>query len=91
MRELGSQQAVISEDITYYEHSYGGIVKVLVHKFSTTNGVTTKLDISNMYSIYNEDYEELMSAYPSWSPQKPAGVFRKEDLWHFVDLIRSRG
>lgn len=36
------------------------------------------------------DYQELMSAYPTWSPQKPAGVFRKEDLWHFVDLIRSR-
>jgi hypothetical protein len=36
------------------------------------------------------DYTELMSAYPTWSPQKPAGVFRKDDLWHFVDLIRSR-
>jgi hypothetical protein len=36
-------------------------------------------------------YTELMSANPSWAPNKPAGVFRQEDLWHFVDLIRSRG
>jgi hypothetical protein len=36
------------------------------------------------------DYTELMSANPLWAPTKPAGVFRKEDLWHFVDLIRSR-
>lgn len=37
------------------------------------------------------DYKELMSANPSWAPNKPAGTFRKEDLWHFIDLIRSRG
>ena len=37
------------------------------------------------------DYTELMSSKPSWAPNKPAGTFRKEDLWHFVDLIRSRG
>jgi len=36
------------------------------------------------------DYADLMSANPSWAPNKPAGVFRQEDLWHFVDLIRSR-
>jgi hypothetical protein len=36
------------------------------------------------------DYTELMSANPTWAPQKPGGVFRKDDLWHFVDLIRSR-
>lgn len=36
------------------------------------------------------DYTELMSANPVWAPNKPAGTFRKDDLWHFVDLIRSR-
>lgn len=36
------------------------------------------------------DYIELLSANPTWAPNKPAGVFRKEDLWHFVDSIRSR-
>lgn len=36
------------------------------------------------------DYTELMSANPSWAPNKPAGTFRQEDLWHFIDLIRSR-
>ena len=36
------------------------------------------------------DYQELIGANPAWAPQKPANTFRKEDLWHFVDLIRSR-
>jgi hypothetical protein len=80
----------VSEDISYYEHSIGGNVKILVRKYSIQNGITTVLDSSDLYMIHGTDYEELMSAYPSWSPQKPAGVFRKEDLWHFVDLMRSR-
>ena len=48
-----------------------------------TNEDGTKTDIV--------DYQELLSANPTWAPTKPAGVFRKEDLWHFVDTIRSRG
>lgn len=34
-------------------------------------------------------YTELMSPNPVWAPNKPAGVFRKDDLWHFVDLLRQ--
>lgn len=37
------------------------------------------------------DYTELMSANPSWAPTKPANVFRKDDLWHIIDIIRARG
>jgi hypothetical protein len=91
MREIGVIQQSISEDITYYEHSIGGNVKVLVRKYSIQDNIVTTLDTSNLYMVHGTDYEELMSANPPWSPQKPAGVFRKEDLWHFVDLIRSRG
>lgn len=91
MREIGVVQQTVSEDITYYEHSIGGNVKVLVRKYSTQGNTVTLLDSSNMYMIHGSDYEELMSANPTWAPTKPGGVFRKEDLWHFVDLIRSRG
>lgn len=34
-------------------------------------------------------YTDLMSANPTWAPNKPANTFRKEDLWHFVDLLRQ--
>lgn len=91
MREIGVIQQTVSEDITYYEHSIGGNVKVLVKTFTLQDGVLTALDASNMYMIHGSDYEELMSANPTWAPTKPDGVFRKDDLWHFVDLIRSRG
>lgn len=90
MREIGIVQQIISEDIRYYEHSIGGNVKVLVQKYTVENNEIIPLDSSNMYMIHGIDYEELMKANPVWAPTKPAGVFRKEDLWHIVDLIRSR-
>ncbi len=40
------------------------------------------------YSVSGDDYAELMSAGPSWSPSKPAGVFRIDDLWHYIDKYR---
>lgn len=41
------------------------------------------------YVVKDADYTELMSAGPSWSPNKPAGVFRVDDLWHYVDKYRA--
>lgn len=42
-----------------------------------------------VYKIEHGDYDELMSASPSWSPGKPAGVFRYDDLWYYVDKYRA--
>lgn len=36
------------------------------------------------------DYTELTSAAPGWAPYKPAGTFRNEDLWLFIDAVRAR-
>lgn len=49
------------------------------------NGITNE-DGSKTDILY---YQELMSPNPVWAPNKPAGVFRKDDLWHFVDLLRQ--
>ena len=36
------------------------------------------------------DYTDLMAESPNWDPIKPAGSFSEDDLWYFIDLIRSR-
>tara|TARA_R110000822_G_C15291821_1_gene491138 strand:+ start:1301 stop:1636 length:336 start_codon:yes stop_codon:yes gene_type:complete len=36
------------------------------------------------------DYTDLMAGSPSWDSSKPAGSFSEDDLWYFIDLIRSR-
>jgi len=42
------------------------------------------------YSIEGDDYKALMSEFPEWSPKKPKGTFRKEDIWAAIDHIRSK-
>jgi len=37
-----------------------------------------------MCCVDGANYVELMSASPSWAPNKPAGTFREEDLWQYV-------
>ena len=41
------------------------------------------------FSVEGPDYAELMSGSPDWSPGKPAGKFRFDDLWHYVDKYRA--
>ena len=41
------------------------------------------------YVIDKDKYAELVSANPTWAPNKPAGTYRNEDLWRFIDIIRS--
>tara|TARA_R110002126_G_scaffold46547_2_gene131025 strand:+ start:1158 stop:1430 length:273 start_codon:yes stop_codon:yes gene_type:complete len=41
------------------------------------------------YMIAGEQYIELNSANPSWHPDKPAGTYFNEDLWHFIDLMKE--
>lgn len=40
--------------------------------------------------ITGGDYELLMQANPSYAPQKQINEYRESDLWHIIDLIRSR-
>ena len=37
------------------------------------------------YTIMSNQYAELMSANPSWATTKPAGTFREQDLWYFIN------
>jgi len=34
--------------------------------------------------VDGDNYAELMSANPTWAPNKPAGTFREEDLWQYI-------
>ena len=41
--------------------------------------------------ISGPDFEDLMSADGGGlTPGKPAGTFRKDDLWPFIDRVRDR-
>lgn len=41
--------------------------------------------------VVGPDFEDLMAADGNGNtPGKPAGTFRKEDLWPFIDRVRGR-
>ena len=78
------------EDIVAYEHHIPGkFVRVFVG-FGTAlpDGSFIAAENQNYEGviIQGDEYENLMAA----TETKPAGVFRREDLWQFVDLGRAK-
>ena len=78
------------EDIVAYEHHLPGrFVRVLV-------GFGTAMADGSFVASENQNYENFIiqdTAYDALmaaTDKKPAGVFRKDDLWQFVDVGRQK-
>lgn len=78
------------EDIAEYYHSViTGVVKVSVGIGITEEGEFKFFQPQNfeVYEITSELYNQLLSA--DSEKGKPAGTFRKTDLWEYIDIIRN--
>jgi hypothetical protein len=53
------------------------------------DGVWIVPQMFKLYEIRDAMYDELNQANPSWNATKPAGTYFNEDLWHFIDILRS--
>ena len=78
----------VLEDIRSVEEYIGDSVRVLVGVVSS-EGVFLVPQQFSIFEVKGADYAELVSASPSWAPGKPAGTFRNEDLWVFIDRQRA--
>ena len=76
------------ETIVYIEELPNAWVRASVGK-TDANGELLPNQTAERYTIENENLIELLSANPSWSPNKPGGTYDNEDLWHFVDILRN--
>ena len=78
-----------NEDIVSYEHNLvGRFVRVLVGTGTVTvAGEFVPAENQNFENIIIQDgqYDDLMAAKNG----KPDGVFRKSDLWAYIDSERS--
>lgn len=78
------------EDIVYYEHHLVGMFVRAAVGFGTSmpDGTFSAAENQNYEQVIIQDqaYAELMQA----TDTKPAGVFRKEDLWPFIDIARNQ-
>lgn len=76
------------EEIRGLEEMPGIFVKVLVGMIDEAGEFIVPQRFQR-YVIEKEMLADLMSANPAWAPQKPAGTYRNEDLWRFIDMLRG--
>lgn len=79
----------VTEDIRSVEEITGLFVRVMVGTIDSQTGDFTVPQQFVTYEIKGDDFAELMSANPEWAPSKPAGTYRNDDLWVFIDRIRG--
>ena len=67
-----------------------GSVRVSVRTVDM-NGVIVKGVPLKQYTIKDADYHKLTGPAVPDIPGKPAGTFRNQDLWFFIDQMRANG
>lgn len=87
-RESTIPATVVVEDIRMIQEVTGISISVMVGSLDQS-GEFIVPQTFDTYQIDGDDFTELMSANPPWAPNKPAGTYRNEDLWIFIDRFRS--
>ena len=89
-REITIPAKTVHEEIANIEENTGAkYVRVRVAMIDSSTG---KFDISlgiKEYEILADDFDELTGPPTDWAPDKPAGTYRNDDLWHFIDKQRN--
>ena len=88
-RNITIPSQTVEEEIVVVEEAVNQYVRVVVGILNT-DGVTfnTNLGIKE-YRIVGDDLVELNGPPTAWSPDKPTGTYRNEDLWHYIDKARQ--
>lgn len=88
-REIVIPSKTLQEEITQIIHYPGEKIEITVQAGRYINNKFKAEMFVQTLCVSDTDYAELLSANPSWSPNKPAGVFRIDDLWHYIDKYRA--
>lgn len=88
-RNITIPSQTVEEEIVIVEEAVNQYVRVVVGILNPDGkSFNTNLGVQE-YRITGDDLAELNGPPTTWSPNKPNGTYRNEDLWHFVDLIRQ--
>ena len=88
-REINIPAQTVQEEIRMITEVTGSVINVMVGKVDASGEFIVPQQFET-YDIKEDNFTDLMSANPSWAPNKPAGTYRNEDLWHFIDIIRGQ-
>lgn len=82
------EQTIYEEIQSFEEYPDRKLVRVIVG-VTDASGVFIVPQQFQQYEISGEQYDELNSLNPVWNPEKPEGTYFNNDLWHFINVIRS--
>jgi len=85
-REINIPAETIFQEIRTIEEVPNISVRVLVGQTDADGEFVVPQQYTS-YLIDGENYIELNGPPTSWSPDKPTGTYRNQDLWHFIDLL----
>jgi hypothetical protein len=88
-RQVDIPAQVVYEDFRTIEEVPNTLVNVMVGKTDSSGEFIVPQQFSN-YIIDGDNYTELNGPPTSWAPDKPTGTYRNQDLWHFIDILRSK-
>ena len=88
-RDITIPSQTVQEEIVVVEELVDQYVRVVVGVLNE-DGKTfnTNMGIKE-YRIVGNNLTELNGPPTAWSPDKPTGTYRNEDLWHYIDLLRQ--
>lgn len=88
-RDITIPSQTVQEEIVVVEELVDQYVRIVVGVLNE-DGKTfnTNMGIKE-YRIVGDNLTELNGPPTSWSPDKPNGTYRNEDLWHFIDILRQ--
>lgn len=87
-REISVPTQIIREEIAVVEEAVGVYVRVTVGVLKPDNAFDFNIPVKE-YRIMDEHLTELNGPPTDWAPDKPNGTYRNQDLWHFIDILRS--
>lgn len=96
MREIiipAKEEVIYIEEIHAYTHVKSQSIITIAVGLCDSNGDFIEDQDYETLALKGQDYIDMLSENggpESPSPGKPAGTFRKDDMWYFIDLIRSR-
>lgn len=81
------EASIVTESILSISEDKDKKQIVIITDLIGADGVKIK---DELYCISGSNYDLLMSANPTFAPNKPMNEYRENDLWYIIDLIKIR-
>jgi hypothetical protein len=88
-RTVNIPSTTITEAIGLINETPSVCVSFLVGKIDEKGQFLLGQQFEN-FVVSGDDYVELNGPPTTWASDKPNGTYRNDDLWHYVDLQRSK-